>query len=105
MADEIPTAAVKAGAEALLRVFKECATVDFEREARAVLAAALSHLDEVQAVQRVRELHKPDVPPEGHVWVSGDGRTPHCAGCECGDPFLDPDWPCDTIRALEGTTE
>jgi hypothetical protein len=23
-------------------------------------------------------------------------RTPKCDGCATGDPYLDPDWPCET---------
>jgi hypothetical protein len=54
------------------------------------------------AVARVRALHTPDQPPEGHQWVSG-GRQPKCEGCDHeGNPFTAPDWPCDTIRALDG---
>lgn len=54
------------------------------------------------AVARVRALHQPDEPPDGHQWVSG-GRKPHCTGCDSGDPFLASKWPCETIRALDGT--
>jgi hypothetical protein len=53
------------------------------------------------ANERVRRLHVPETPPEGNVWISG-GTAPHCAGCSTGDPYLDPEWPCDTIRALDG---
>lgn len=54
------------------------------------------------AVARVRALHRPEQPPEGHQWLSG-GRDPKCAGCDHeGNPFTAPDWPCDTIRALDG---
>jgi hypothetical protein len=53
-------------------------------------------------IARVRALHTPDQPPEGHQWVSG-GRQPKCEGCDHeGNPFTAPDWPCDTIRALDG---
>ena len=53
------------------------------------------------AIARVRALHQPEQPPEGHQWVSG-GRAPKCQGCSDGNPFTAPDWPCDTIRALDG---
>lgn len=56
------------------------------------------------AVARVRALHQPDEPPDGHQWVSG-GRKPHCTGCDTGDPFLASEWPCETIRALDGTEQ
>lgn len=56
------------------------------------------------AITRVRELHKPEVPPEGSKWVSG-GHGAHCEGCSTGDPFLDQPWPCPTITALDGGEE
>jgi hypothetical protein len=61
--------------------------------------------DEVErlraTIQRVRDHHQPETPPEGHQWVSG-GRVPHCVGCATGDPYLDAEWPCDTIRLVDG---
>lgn len=43
------------------------------------------------AIQRVRDLHKPERPPEGHAWIdSGDDRQ-KCEGCDQGDPYLTPD--------------
>lgn len=45
------------------------------------------------AIERVRELHKPFHFPE----------TPHITNCEACDPR--DTWPCDTIRALDGEQE
>ena len=50
-------------------------------------------------VVAVRELHAPEEPPAGTVWVSG-GAQPKCAGCSSGDPFDSPDWPCATLEAV-----
>lgn len=52
------------------------------------------------AIARVRALHTPTLPPEGHQWVSGS-HTPKCQGCNDGNPLTAPDWPCDTIRGLD----
>ena len=65
-------------------------------------ARAAAREQENAAIARVRALHRPEQPPEGHQWLSG-GRDPKCAGCDHeGNPFIAPDWPCDTIRALDG---
>jgi hypothetical protein len=54
------------------------------------------------AIARVRAIHQPEQPPEGHQWLSG-GREPKCRGCDHeGNPFTALDWPCPTIRALDG---
>lgn len=68
----------------------------------AARARAAAREQEDAAIARVRVLHQPEQPPEGHQWLSG-GRAPKCKGCDHeGNPFTAPDWPCDTIRALDG---
>lgn len=52
----------------------------------------------------VRELHASESPPPGKKWVSG-GVRPHCAGCETGDPYLDPEWPCETLAVVAAVLE
>nr|WP_062336148.1 hypothetical protein [Herbidospora sakaeratensis] len=65
----------------------------------------LSELDiALAAIQRVRDLHTPEQPPEGHAWIDTGDARPKCEGCDQGDPYLTPDWPCATIRALDDTT-
>lgn len=66
--------------------------------AEAELASAQARID------RVKALHKPLQPPEGHQWLTG-GREPKCEGCDTGDPYDTPEWPCDTIRALDDIQE
>lgn len=56
------------------------------------------------ALRAVLDLHKPATPPPGHSWVSG-GAAPKCEGCDSGDPFLDPDYPCDTVKAIAAALE
>lgn len=51
------------------------------------------------ALRAILDLHKPEAPPPGHSWVSG-GAAPHCEGCSTGDPYLDPEWPCDTVTLI-----
>ena len=46
------------------------------------------------AVQRVRELHSPTEGFNGYLWCSA-----HCESTADGDPT---DYPCETIRALDG---
>lgn len=55
----------------------------------------------LRIVELIRAYHQPEQPPDGARWVSG-GRAPHCAGCATGDPFLDPEWPCPTVRIIDG---
>lgn len=72
-------------------------------QCEAGLVVSREELDVAQAaIARVRELHKPEEPPPGQQWVSG-GRVAKCAGCDTGNPFESPDWPCDTIQALDHT--
>ena len=40
------------------------------------------------ALLAVVELHKPN-------------KFGYCEGCDCGDPFLVPQYPCPTIQAIE----
>lgn len=56
------------------------------------------------ALRAVLDLHVPWAPPEGAQWVSG-GAASHCDGCATGDPFLDPDWPCPTVKAITSALE
>lgn len=87
MADEIPEAAIRAAAEALLRHYDTEANGDprlaeLMPEARQVLAAALPHLDEVRAVEQLRKLHSTTT-------VHG-----YCAGCRSSTT-------CRTVAILD----
>lgn len=48
---------------------------------------------------RILDEHRPETPPEGTVWHSGDAK-PHCIRCATGDSFLDVEWPCSAVEAI-----
>jgi len=48
-------------------------------------------------IARVRAHHAPEDPERAAA-----GQETRCLGCRTGDPYLDPTWPCDTIRILDG---
>jgi hypothetical protein len=52
-----------------------------------------------KALRAVVELHKPYNPqPLQPDWFL-------CEGCDCGDPYLSPEYPCPTIQAIEKEIE
>ena len=57
-----------------------------------------------EALRLIEQLHPPDYPPEGHTWLSGSAE-PICGGCATGDPFLDPYWPCETMKIINQVDE
>lgn len=48
-------------------------------------------------IARVRAHHAPEDPDRAAA-----GQETRCRGCMTGDPYLDPTWPCDTLRVLDG---
>ncbi|WP_435110143.1 hypothetical protein [Nocardiopsis synnemataformans] len=64
-------------------------------------------VDAVNAVARIREIHKPDLSSRSG-WNPDDDDTPGAYGqieraCqECGSQDMAVRWPCPTIRALGG---
>lgn len=51
------------------------------------------------ALEDVLNIHTPEYAPRGYDFMGHDGK-PICNGCNPGDPYLAPDWPCDTVNAI-----
>ena len=60
-------------------------------------ARAMSMTDNEATIQRVRELHNPIPGFNGSLWCGA-----HCEATADGDPT---EYPCETIRALDGGAE
>jgi len=56
-------------------------------------------------IDRIRELHSPIIPPEGMVLMGSVPGRQYCAGCDCGDPYLSVEWPCETRQICDGDEE
>jgi len=56
-------------------------------------------------LERIRELHSPVVPPKGMVLMGSTKGTLYCAGCDCGDPYLAIEWPCETREICDEETD
>lgn len=57
-------------------------------------------------IDRIRELHSPIVPPAGMRMLGSREDEQYCAGCDCGDPYLAMEWPCETREICdEGTKD
>ena len=70
---------------------------DIQRERQRTMA--LSKLD------RIRELHSPIVPPNGMRLMGSIEGEKFCAGCDCGDPYLAIEWPCETREICDEDIE
>lgn len=58
-----------------------------------------------EKLNAVLELHSPNHPPNGSTFMGSSDERPKCAGCDCGDPYLTQDWPCDTVRLINEFNE
>jgi len=57
-----------------------------------------------EALEAIRKLHGPMYPPVGAKWLSS-GREAFCGGCDTGDPYLIPRWPCETRKIADSARE
>jgi hypothetical protein len=53
-------------------------------------------------LEEIRELHRPIEPPEGMVLMGSQKGKRYCEGCDFGDPYLIPEWPCETRLIVDG---
>lgn len=54
-----------------------------------------------EKLAKVRQLHSRIAPLDAMVMLGSEPGVEYCAGCDCGDPYLAVEWPCETRRICD----